>query len=157
MFKMGIGYDAHPFARGRPLVIGGITIPYEYGLGGHSDADVLVHAIIDSLLGPGANTDIGNVFPDCKAEYKNIDSVIMLDKTVKIIRDNNYKISNIDTIIIAEEPKFSPFFESMRKKLATILDISLDNVSIKATTTETMGFTGRKEGIACISIVLLEK
>jgi len=156
-FKTGIGYDAHPFVIGKPLIIGGIAIPYKYGLGGHSDADVLIHAIIDSLLGAGANTDIGCVFPDSNDEYKNIDSAVMLDKTAKIIKNKNYGISNIDTVIIAEEPKFSPFFKDMRKKLSTILGISSDDISIKATTTETMGFTGRKEGIACISVALLER
>ncbi|MCA1926849.1 MAG: 2-C-methyl-D-erythritol 2,4-cyclodiphosphate synthase, partial [Calditerrivibrio sp.] len=146
--KTGIGFDAHKFSEDRKLFLGGIEIPYELGLLGHSDADVLIHAIIDSLLGPTLGKDIGQLYPDTDGKYKDIDSKILLKDTVELIKINGYSISNIDTQIIAEKPKLKDYILKMRQKLAEVIGIDIDDISIKATTTEKMGFTGRGEGIA---------
>lgn len=155
--KCGIGFDAHKFETGRKLVIGGIDVPYEKGLAGYSDADVLIHAIIDSLAGPALGKDVGNLFPDNDPAYKDIDSKILLVKTVKLLHENKWQISHIDSQIIAQEPKMAPHIMSMRGVLASLMNIHIDDITIKATTTEKMGFTGRKEGIAALASAILIK
>lgn len=153
--KCGIGFDAHRFAPNRRLMLGGIEIPGEEGLDGHSDADVLIHAVIDSLSGPALHKDIGCLFPDTDAAYKEIDSKILLMRVCSFVRDAGYEISNTDAEIIAQKPKLSPYIPEMRRVMAQTMGISEDDVSIKATTTEKMGFTGRKEGIAVIATSLI--
>ena len=155
--KTGIGFDAHKFENNRKLILGGIEIPFEMGLAGHSDADVVIHAIIDSLAGIALNKDIGNLFPDNDMAYKDIDSKILLEKTCKLIKEKGYTISNIDTEIIAQKPKLASYIPKMRKTLSEIINLDIDDISIKATTTEKMGFTGRGEGIAAISTALIIK
>lgn len=153
--RIGLGYDVHRLTENRKLIIGGVPIDYEKGLLGHSDADVLIHSIIDSLLGAAALGDIGTHFPDTDPEYSNISSIILLKKTAEIIYKNNYAIGNIDATIIAERPKMSPYINEMRKNIADALKISISKISIKATTEEGLGFTGSGEGIAAQSIALL--
>lgn len=155
--RVGIGYDVHKFEEGRKLIIGGVDIPYEKGLAGHSDADVLTHAIIDAICGALSIGDIGSLFPDTDSEYKDIDSLILLAELRKKLKEKNYKIGNIDSIIIAQEPKMRPYIDQMRVNIASVLEISVDDVSVKATTTEKLGFEGRKEGISSQAVVLLEK
>jgi len=156
MFRTGIGFDAHVLVEGRPLVIGGVNIPHSKGLQGHSDADVLVHAVMDSILGALALGDIGHYFPDTEDEFKEADSLVLLSRVQKMIEDKGYCCKNLDSIIIAEKPKLKSYIEDMRKNLASVLKINIDQLSIKATTTEHMGFTGREEGIAAQAIVLLK-
>ena len=156
MFKTGIGFDAHALAEDRPLVIGGVNIPHSRGLLGHSDADVLVHAIMDAILGALALGDIGEHFPDTEDEFEGADSLELLSRVQKMIEDKGYCFENLDRIIIAEKPKLKSYIGEMRKNLASVLKISTDQLSIKATTTEHMGFTGREEGIAAQAIVLLK-
>ena len=153
--KTGIGFDAHALKKDKKLILGGIEIDYDYGLDGHSDADVLIHSIIDSLAGAGLNTDIGRMFPDSDNSYKNISSRILLKKTFEMLTENNVRISNIDAVIIAQQPKLSSFIDNMRKNIAQDLQMDIGDVSVKATTTEYLGFTGRKEGIAAISVCTL--
>lgn len=155
--RIGHGYDVHKFEKGRPLILGGVEIPYEMGLLGHSDADVLLHALSDSLLGAAALGDIGRHFPDNDNEYLNIDSRILLRRVVKMIEDNGYKISNVDATVIAQSPKLSPFIEKMRENISDDLKISLDRVNVKATTEEGLGFTGAKQGIAAHAVCILEE
>ena len=155
--RVGIGYDVHKFAEGRVLVIGGVKIPYEKGLLGHSDADVLIHAVCDALLGAAAMRDIGFHFPDTAAEYKNIDSKILLRDTVRLIRERGYEIGNIDVTVCAERPKLNPHIPCMQETLAGVMGIEPDDISIKATTTEKLGFTGREEGISAYAVALLQK
>ena len=155
MLRIGTGFDAHRFEAGRKLIMGGVEIPFEYGLAGHSDADVLVHAIMDSMLGALSLGDIGEYFPDTDDVYKDISSVILLEKIDSIIKKKGYAIVNIDTVIIAETPKMKPYIADMKKCLADVLAVSDDMIGIKATTTEKMGFTGRKEGIAAQAVCLL--
>jgi len=155
--RIGIGYDAHRLAEGRDLVIGGAKIPFDKGLLGHSDADVLIHAIMDALLGAMAKGDIGKIFPDNNAEYKNISSLKLLAEVKNILDDEEYKISNIDTIIVAEKPKLAAYVNDMRKNIAACLKISISQVSVKATTEEGLGFTGSGEGIAAKAICLIER
>ncbi len=157
MFRIGNGYDAHPLVKDRELLLGGVEIPYELGLGGHSDADVLLHAICDAILGACGAGDIGNHFPDTSGEFKNISSLLLLKQVGKTCADRGFKISNTDAIIVAQEPKVSPYLEEMKNNIATALGIEPDQVNIKATTTERLGFTGRKEGISAHAIALLEK
>ncbi len=149
---MGTGFDAHRFVEGRPLVIGGITIPYKLGLDGHSDADVLLHAICDALLGAAALGDIGKYFPPSDGQYKGISSLLLFEKTVALLTGKGYRVNNIDSIIIAEEPKMAPHIDAMRGAIAAAAGIAPDRVGVKATTTERMGFTGRKEGIAAHAV-----
>ena len=156
MFKTGIGFDAHPLAEDRPLVIGGVNIPHSRGLLGHSDADVLVHAVMDAILGALALGDIGEHFPDTEDEFEGADSLELLSRVQKMIEDKGYCCENLDSIIIAEKPKLKSYIGEMRENLASVLKISIDQLSIKATTTEHMGFTGREEGIAAQAIVLLK-
>lgn len=155
--RIGIGYDVHKLVENRKLIIGGVNIPYVKGLLGHSDADVLIHAIMDSILGALALKDIGYHFPDSDNEYKNIDSKILLKRVFKIMKENNFKIGNIDSVIACEKPKLAPYIDSMRKVIADILNTDVENISIKATTTEKMGFVGREEGISAEVICLLER
>lgn len=153
--RIGLGYDVHRFAEGRPLILGGITVPYEKGLLGHSDADVLVHAIMDGILGALALGDIGLHFPDSDQAYRNADSMILLAKVRDLIAERGYAVGNIDSVLSAEQPKLRPYIDAMRGNLATCLGIGMDQVSVKATTEEGLGFTGRKEGIKCEAVVLL--
>lgn len=156
--KTGIGFDAHRFEEGRKLFIGGVYIPDEIGLAGHSDADVLLHAIVDAIAGPGLNTDIGGLFPDTDNKYKGIDSKLLLEEAVKKISEKGYKIANIDCTIIAQKPKMAPYIMQMQECIADICKVDeLDDISVKATTTEKMGFTGRKEGIAALASATLIK
>ncbi|WP_123052644.1 2-C-methyl-D-erythritol 2,4-cyclodiphosphate synthase [Clostridium sp. JN-1] len=155
--KIGIGYDVHKLDKNRPLILGGIHIPHSKGLLGHSDADVLIHAIIDSLLGALALGDIGKLFPDTDKSYENISSLLLLKKTYEIIKQQNYKIGNIDSTIIAQNPKLNPFIDKMKDNISNILNITKQDISIKATTEEGLGFTGREEGISAQSVCLLYK
>lgn len=155
--KIGFGYDVHQFAEGRELWLGGIKIEHTRGLLGHSDADVLIHAICDALLGAASLRDIGYNFPDTDNAYKNIDSKILLKRTIDLVRSKGWQISNIDATICAQEPKLNPHIEDMRATLAPLLDIEIDDISIKATTTEHLGFVGRKEGISAYATTLLLK
>lgn len=157
MFRIGQGFDVHRFAENRPLIIGGIHIPYEKGLSGHSDADVLLHAITDALLGASGLRDIGTHFPDHDPAYKDIDSAILLKKVWEIIQEKGFRLGNMDCTIIAQEPKMSPYINDIQKNIANILEVESGQINIKATTTEKLGFTGRGEGIAALSVVLLEK
>ncbi|NLK94569.1 MAG: 2-C-methyl-D-erythritol 2,4-cyclodiphosphate synthase [Clostridiales bacterium] len=153
--RVGLGYDVHKLEKNRDLILGGIKIPYEYGLLGHSDADVLVHAIMDSLLGAAAMQDIGKHFPDTDEKYKGISSIILLEKVGELIKEKGYSISNIDATIIAQKPKMAPYINDMRIKISNALNINLDQVNIKATTEEGLGFTGEGKGISSQSICLL--
>jgi len=155
MFRVGNGYDVHRLVEGRKLILGGVEIPYEKGLLGHSDADVLVHAIMDALLGACGKRDIGVLFPDTDAAYKDISSLILLDKVSKVLTDQGYGISNIDSIIVAQKPKLSPYIEQMRSNIACVLNTEIDRINIKATTTEGLGFTGTGEGISAYAVACL--
>ncbi len=155
--RVGIGYDVHKLCENRKLILGGVDIPHTQGLLGHSDADVLVHAIMDALLGACALGDIGKHFPDTSGEFKDISSIELLKRVGTLLKDNNYIINNIDSIIVAQAPKVSAYIDSMRKNIADALEIDTDLVSVKATTTEQLGFEGRKEGISAHSIVLVKK
>jgi len=155
--KSGIGFDAHRFARGRKLVIGGVEIDFDLGLDGHSDADVLIHAIVDAVAGPALGKDIGNLFPDTDGAYKGIDSKILLAKAVEMIRLAEFEISNVDAEIIAQKPKMAPHIPLMRETIAGVMGLSVEDVTIKATTTEKMGFTGREEGIAALATAIIIK
>lgn len=156
-FRVGFGYDVHRLADNRELWLGGVKIEHSQGLLGHSDADVLIHAICDALLGAANMRDIGFHFPDTAAEYENIDSKILLKKTLEVLREKGYSIGNIDATICAERPKINPHIPQMQKVMAEILDISVEDISIKATTSEKMGFVGREEGFAAYAVALIEK
>ena len=155
--RIGHGYDVHKLTEGRRLILGGVDVPYEKGLLGHSDADVLLHAICDSLLGAAALGDIGKHFPDTAKEYKGISSLVLLARVGEVLKLYGYRIENIDSTVIAQKPKLAPFIESMRANIANALQIHIDNVSVKATTEEHLGFTGRGEGIAAHAVCLIEK
>jgi len=155
--KTGIGIDAHRFVAGRPLIVGGVEIKYHMGLLGHSDADVLIHAIIDSLVGITLHKDIGQLFPDTDIAYKGADSKVLLKKTVALVSETGYSISNIDAQLIGEKPKFKDYIPHMRKILSEIIEIDIEDISIKATTLEKMGFTGREEGLAAIAVSTVMK
>ena len=157
MIRIGMGYDVHQLVEGRDLWLGGIKIEHTHGLLGHSDADVLIHAICDALLGAANMRDIGYHFPDTASETDGIDSKILLKKTMSLIKDKGYSLGNIDCTVCAEQPKLNPHIEAMRTCLAKVMDVDPDNVSIKATTTEKLGFTGRKEGISAYAVALIEK
>ncbi len=152
-----MGFDVHKLVEGRALWLGGIQIPHTLGLLGHSDADVLIHAICDALLGAANLRDIGYHFPDTGAEYHNIDSKILLRKTTDLLHKHGYTIGNIDATICAERPKINPHVEQMKSTLAPLMDIEPDALSIKATTTERLGFTGREEGISAYAVALIER
>lgn len=155
--RIGLGYDVHKLVEGRPLIIGGVNVPHEKGLLGHSDADVLIHAIMDGMLGALALGDIGKYFPDTDDKYKGSDSMKLLKCVNDLINKKGYEINNIDSIIIAQSPKMAPHIEQMRKNIAEILNTDIDNISVKATTEEGLGFTGTKQGISAQSICLLTK
>ena len=154
--RIGIGYDVHILTEGRKLIIGGVDIPYEKGLLGHSDADVLIHAIADALLGAAALGDIGKHFPDSDEKFRGISSLVILSEVSDLLGQAGYKIVNIDSIIIAEKPKMMPYISQMKENLADALKIHSSQIGIKATTTEGLGFTGRKEGIAAQAVALIE-
>ena len=155
--RVGMGYDVHKLVEGRPLIMGGVLIEHETGLLGHSDADVLIHAICDALLGAANMRDIGYHFPDNAGEYKNIDSKILLAKTVELIATKGYRVGNVDATVCAERPKLKARIPEMQEVLAKLMHVEVDDVSIKATTTDKLGFTGREEGISAYATVLIEK
>ncbi|MDR1737362.1 MAG: 2-C-methyl-D-erythritol 2,4-cyclodiphosphate synthase [Candidatus Symbiothrix sp.] len=155
--RVGFGYDVHPFAAGRELWLGGIRIASPRGLQGHSDADVLIHALCDALLGAANLRDIGFHFPDTAGEYKNIDSKILLARTMELLRAKNYELGNADMTVCAEQPKLNPHIPAMTSCLAQVMQTDADNISIKATTTEKLGFVGREEGIAAFATVLITR
>ena len=154
--RIGHGYDVHKLVAERKLIIGGVDIPFEKGLLGHSDADVLVHAIMDALLGAAALGDIGLLFPDTDEEFAGADSLKLLEQVKRVLDENGYAICNIDSTVIAQAPKLRPYIDTMRKNIADALQIDIGQVSVKATTEEHLGFTGRKEGIAAQAIVLID-
>jgi 2-C-methyl-D-erythritol 2,4-cyclodiphosphate synthase len=153
--RIGQGYDAHRFQIGRRLVLGGVEIPYDRGLEAHSDGDVLIHAICDALLGAAALGDIGRHFPDSEVGFEGIDSRILLRQVVGLLTGKRWRIANVDATIVAQRPRLSPYFASMRERLAVDMNIAIDQINIKGTTTEGMGFTGREEGIAAYAVALL--
>lgn len=153
--RIGHGYDVHKLVEGRKLIVGGVDIPYEFGLLGHSDADVLLHAISDAILGAAALGDIGGMFPDTDEKWKGADSLVLLEAVVKRVNDEGYVIENIDSTLIAQQPKMKPHILSMRENIAKACVIDVSQVSVKATTEEQLGFTGRKEGISAHAVVLL--
>ena len=153
--RIGFGYDVHTLSEGRELWLGGIRIDYAYGLVGHSDADVLIHAICDALLGAANMRDIGFHFPDTSGKYKNIDSKILLLETMRLVREAGYELGNIDATVAAEQPKLNPHIPEMQKTLAEVMNVPINDISIKATTTEKLGFTGRQEGIAAYVVALI--
>lgn len=157
MFRIGNGYDVHRLVEGRDLIICGVKIPHRLGLLGHSDADVALHALADALLGAAALGDIGQHFPDTDPSYSGVDSRLLLRNVVALLADKGFKIENVDVTIIAQAPKMSPHIEQMRQNVADDLGIALDCVSVKATTTERLGFTGREEGIAALASALISK
>ncbi len=155
--RIGIGYDVHAFVPNRPLILGGVTIPYELGLAGHSDADAVIHAVVDALLGAAALGDIGQHFPSHDARWKDQPSSVFLAYTLDLLCQHDWHIGNIDATIIAERPRMGPHIQAMRAHLAEHLHLEIEQVSVKATTTDGLGFTGRREGIACQAVALLEK
>lgn len=155
--RVGIGYDVHRLTEGRELILGGVKIPYEKGLLGHSDADVLVHAVMDALLGAAALGDIGKHFPDTDPKYEGISSIRLLEHVAGLLEEQQYIVENIDATIVAQRPKLLPYIESMQRNIAVALKLSVDQVSIKATTEEGLGFTGTGEGISSQAVCLLEK
>lgn len=154
--RIGNGYDVHAFAENRKLILGGVEITHTKGLLGHSDADVLVHAVMDALLGAAALGDIGQHFPDSSDEFKGISSLILLERVGKLLKSKGYETENIDSIIVAQKPKVAKFIPEMRRNIADALDIDIDKVNVKATTTEKLGFEGREEGISSYAVCLLK-
>lgn len=157
MYRIGTGYDVHKLTEGRKCIIGGVEIPHEKGLLGHSDADVLLHAIMDAMLGALALGDIGKHFPDTDGEYKNIDSKVLLAKVYTLVKAEGYEINNLDSTVICERPKLKNHIDKMRGIIAEILETDIKNISVKATTTEKLGFEGREEGIAAEAVVMLRR
>ena len=155
--RIGFGYDVHPLVPGRPLTLGGIRVPFLFGLQGHSDADVLLHAICDALLGAIAEGDIGRHFPDTDPQYKDIKSTLLLKNVGKKVKEKGFHLGNIDATIVAEKPKLSDFIPRMVKEIADALEIGVEKVNVKATTTEGLGFTGRGEGIAAYAVALVKE
>jgi len=156
-YRVGIGYDVHKLEQGTPFFLGGIEIESPFGAVGHSDADVLIHAIIDSLLGAANLRDIGYLYPDTKKEFKGIDSKILLKDTIDKVREKGFKIENLDTIICLQSPKISSYIPQMQETLSKVMQIELEDINIKATTTEHLGFVGKKEGVAAHSVCLLSR
>ncbi|EUJ33856.1 2-C-methyl-D-erythritol 2,4-cyclodiphosphate synthase [Listeria floridensis FSL S10-1187] len=157
MIRIGQGYDVHQLVKGRKMMIGGIEIPHELGLLGHSDADVLLHAITDAVIGAVARRDIGHFFPDTDAAYKDADSAELLREVFREVKKDGYRLSNLDCTVVAEQPKMAPYIDAMRDRIAELLEAEPSQVNVKATTSEQMGFVGRGEGIASMAVVLLEK
>ncbi len=155
-FRIGLGYDVHQLVTGRPLWLGGILIPHTHGLLGHSDADVLIHAICDALLGAANLRDIGHHFPPSSSEFKDIDSKILLARTMTLVRQAGYELGNIDATVCAEQPKINPHIPAMQQTLARVMEVDAGRISIKATTTEHLGFTGREEGISAYAVALIQ-
>ena len=153
--RIGTGYDVHKLVEGRKLIIGGVEIPYEKGLLGHSDADVLVHAVMDALLGAAALGDIGKHFPDSDPKYKGADSLMLMREVRRILSENGFEVGNVDATIIAQAPKMSPHIDTMRRNIADALGLDVSQVSVKATTEERLGFTGRREGISAQAVALI--
>ena len=156
MYRVGNGYDVHRLVEGRKLILGGVNIPHILGLDGHSDADVLCHALCDSLLGASGAGDLGKYFPDTDDQWKGVSSLVLLEETLKIVAERGYQITNIDTTIVAQQPKLAPYIQAMTSNIAECLKIHSNQVNIKATTTENLGFTGREEGISAYAVVLLQ-
>src|SRR5699024_421864 len=157
MIRVGQGFDVHKFEEGRPLIIGGITIPHTKGLIGHSDADVLLHTVTDAALGAIGKVDIGTHFPDTDDAFKDADSAILLEKVWTMVKEEGYRLGNIDCTIIAQRPKMAPYIGDIRERVAELLEADLSQVNVKATTTERLGFPGREEGIAAMATILLMK
>ncbi len=154
--RIGMGYDVHRLVENRDLILGGVKIPHKTGLWGHSDADVLLHAIADALLGAAALGDIGRHFPDTDEKYKGADSLKLLGKVAELIGNKGYGVGNVDATIVAEKPKLATYIDEMRKNIANVLNVSVDNVNVKATTEEKLGFTGSEEGIGAYAVALIE-
>ncbi|MBE9537186.1 MAG: 2-C-methyl-D-erythritol 2,4-cyclodiphosphate synthase [Proteobacteria bacterium] len=157
MMRVGFGYDAHRLVEGRELILGGVTIPFEKGLLGHSDADVLSHAVCDALLGAAGEGDLGRHFPDSNSKFKGISSLKLMEEVKRLIAEKGYELSNLDVTVVCEKPKLAPHIGKMKENIAKALAASKNAVNIKATTTEGMGFAGRKEGIAAYSVVMIQK
>lgn len=157
MIRIGQGFDVHKLVEGRPLIIGGITIPYEKGLDGHSDADVLLHTITDACLGAIGEGDIGRHFPDTDEAFKDADSAVLLEEVWKYVKEKGYKLVNADCTIIAQKPKMAPHISKMKERIASLLEATPEQINVKASTTEALGFVGRGEGIAAQAVVLLQK
>ncbi|MGF7186336.1 2-C-methyl-D-erythritol 2,4-cyclodiphosphate synthase [Desulfitispora alkaliphila] len=155
--RIGMGYDVHQLVPDRKLILGGVEIEWELGLLGHSDADVLLHAIKDALLGAAGQGDIGKHFPDTDPKYKGISSIVLLEYVGEILKNNNFKVVNIDAVIIAQRPKLAPYIEQMNQNIANALKIDVGNINVKATTTEKLGYEGRGEGISAQAVCLIEK
>ncbi len=155
--RVGFGYDVHAFVDGRPLMLGGVHVPCDRGLLGHSDADVLLHAICDALLGAAALGDLGRHFPDSDPSYKGISSLVLLERTMELVRDAGFRISNIDSTLVLQRPRLAPFIPMMVKEISAKTSLPVSAVNVKATTTEKLGFAGREEGIAAYAVVLLER
>ncbi|MBR3559666.1 MAG: 2-C-methyl-D-erythritol 2,4-cyclodiphosphate synthase [Bacteroidales bacterium] len=156
-FRVGFGYDSHRFAPDRPLVIGGIAIPYELGLAAHSDGDVLIHAVCDALLGAAGLKDIGTWFPDTDSTWKNADSTVLLTKVMELMTSRGWQVNNLDCTLVLEKPKMKPYIDDMVTKLSELLQTNPENIAVKAKTNEKMGFTGAGEGIAAVAAVTLRK
>ena len=157
MMRIGLGFDVHAFAEGRELILGGVHVAHPRGLAGHSDADVLAHAVMDALVGATREGDIGRLFPDTDPAYKNADSLELLRSVVAMVGEKGLRIVDLDCVVVCEYPKISPHRERMRANIAAALGVNVDSVGVKATTTEGLGFTGREEGIAAYAVVLLER
>ncbi len=155
--RVGTGYDVHPLQENRSLILGGVDVPFHLGLQGHSDADVLLHAIMDALLGAAARGDLGSHFPSEDNRFRDISSLILLDKVKGLLQQDGYTVVNLDSTIVAQKPRLSPYLEEMRENIARVLGIEKDAVSVKATTTESLGFAGRGEGIAAYALVLIQR
>ncbi len=155
--RVGLGFDSHRFLAGRPLVLGGVTIPFELGLDGHSDADVLVHAVIDAVLGAAGRGNIGRLFPDTDAAYRGADSLALLEEVWRDLESDGHRVVNLDTVVLAERPRLSPYLGAMRERLAAALDISPDQVEVKPKTAEGLGFVGQGQGIAAMAVVAVER
>nr|WP_236950878.1 2-C-methyl-D-erythritol 2,4-cyclodiphosphate synthase [Mariprofundus ferrinatatus] len=155
--RIGHGFDVHAFAKGRKLILGGVEVPYEMGLAGHSDADVLIHALCDALLGAAGMNDIGHHFPDSDMQYKDADSTLLLVHVMGLLREKGWGVGNVDITLMAQAPKLASYIGNMRARMAGLLQLEQDAVNIKATTTEKLGFVGRKEGIACEAVALIAK
>ena len=155
--RIGCGYDVHQLVVGRPMILGGVRLSFEKGLAGHSDADVLVHAVIDAILGAAALGDIGKHFPDTNTNYANVSSLLLLKEIASLLNKKRYKVVNIDSTVVLERPKLAPYIDQMRKNVADCLELNQDEVSVKATTSEKLSFVGKEEGVAAYAVVLIEK
>lgn len=155
--RIGFGYDVHELVEDRDLILGGVNIPHEFGLLGHSDADVLVHSIMDSILGALALGDIGKLFPDTDMQYKDISSIVLLERVYNAMVEKGFQVGNIDATIAAQKPKLAPYIDEMRSHIAKVLNTSIDNINVKATTTEKLGFVGKEQGMSSYSVCLLQE